>query len=38
MQNVPAYAAPAAGAPLEPITITRRQVGTKDVLIAIKFA
>ncbi len=38
MQNVPAFAAPAAGAPLEPITITRRQVGTKDVLIAIKFA
>ncbi|MFP1628415.1 NAD(P)-dependent alcohol dehydrogenase [Streptomyces sp. 5K101] len=35
---VPAYAAPAAGAPLERTTIPRRPVGEHDVLIEIKYA
>ncbi|QNP61493.1 NAD(P)-dependent alcohol dehydrogenase [Streptomyces genisteinicus] len=36
--TVPAYAAPAAGAPLERTTIPRRPVGEHDVMIDIKFA
>jgi uncharacterized zinc-type alcohol dehydrogenase-like protein len=36
--TVPAYAAPAAKAPLERTTIERRAVGEHDVLIDIKFA
>ncbi len=36
--QVNAYAAPAAGQPLEPITIERRDVGPHDVLIAIEYA
>ncbi|MFD7442243.1 NAD(P)-dependent alcohol dehydrogenase [Streptomyces sp. NPDC059909] len=35
--TVPAYAAPAAGAPLERTTIARRAVGEHDVLIDIKY-
>ncbi|GAB3397904.1 NAD(P)-dependent alcohol dehydrogenase [Humibacter soli] len=38
MLTVNAYAAPSADAPLEPVTITRRDVGPKDVLIDIKYA
>ncbi|WP_415856958.1 NAD(P)-dependent alcohol dehydrogenase [Sinomonas sp. G460-2] len=38
MLNVNGYAAPSASAPLEPVTITRRDVGPKDVLIEIKYA
>jgi len=36
--RVNAYAAPAAGRPLAPTTIDRRDVGPDDVLIAIEFA
>lgn len=36
--NVNAYAAPAAGQPLAPIAIERREVGANDVLIEIEFA
>jgi uncharacterized zinc-type alcohol dehydrogenase-like protein len=36
--RVNAYAAPAAGQPLAPTTIERREVGDNDVLIAIEFA
>jgi alcohol dehydrogenase (NADP+) len=36
--RVRAYAAPAEGAPLEPVEIERRDVGPKDVLIAVEFA
>ena len=36
--RVNAYAAPAAGEPLAPITIERRDVGANDVLIAIEYA
>ena len=36
--RVNAYAAPAAGEPLAPTTIERRDVGPNDVLIAIEFA
>ena len=36
--KVSAYAAPAAGAPLAPLTIERREVGANDVLIDIEFA
>src|SRR5690349_23183468 len=36
--RVNAYAAPAAGQPLAPTTIERREVGANDVLIAIEFA
>jgi uncharacterized zinc-type alcohol dehydrogenase-like protein len=36
--KVSAYAAPSAGAPLEPTTIERRGVGPHDVLIDIKFS
>lgn len=36
--QVQAYAAPAAGAPLERTTIQRREVGPRDVLIAIEHA
>ncbi|SOE02425.1 NAD(P)-dependent alcohol dehydrogenase [Blastococcus haudaquaticus] len=36
--RVPAYAAPAAGRPLAPTTIERRDVGPNDVLIAIQYA
>jgi uncharacterized zinc-type alcohol dehydrogenase-like protein len=36
--KVNAYAAPSATEPLEPITIERRDVGPKDVLIAIRYA
>jgi len=36
--RVHAYAAPAAGEPLAPTTIERRDVGPTDVLIAIEFA
>ncbi|MFD9865486.1 NAD(P)-dependent alcohol dehydrogenase [Streptomyces alboflavus] len=36
--NVPAYAAPAAGAPLARTTIERRPVGASDVLIDVKYA
>ncbi len=38
MLNVAAYAAPAAGAPLEKITISRRDVGPTDVQIEISYA
>ena len=38
MLTVNAYAAPASDAPLEPVRITRRDVGPKDVLIEIKYA
>ncbi len=38
MLTVPAYAAPAAGAPLEPTTVTRRDLRAHDVLIDIKYA
>ncbi|GAB3682024.1 NAD(P)-dependent alcohol dehydrogenase [Angustibacter aerolatus] len=36
--RVTAYAAPAAGEPLAPTTIERREVGPNDVLIAIEYA
>ncbi|MGI5481013.1 NAD(P)-dependent alcohol dehydrogenase [Streptomyces lavendofoliae] len=36
--NVPAYAVPAANAPLERTTVPRRAVGEHDVLIEIKYA
>ncbi|MTD17442.1 alcohol dehydrogenase catalytic domain-containing protein [Nakamurella sp. YIM 132087] len=36
--TVSAYAAPSPKAPLEPTTVTRREVGPHDVLIDIKFA
>ena len=36
--RVNAYAAPAAGQPLAPTTIERREVGAHDVLIAIEYA
>ncbi|MFW3171213.1 NAD(P)-dependent alcohol dehydrogenase [Geodermatophilus sp. CPCC 206100] len=36
--RVPAYAAPAAGQPLAPTTIERRDVGPNDVLIEIEYA
>jgi len=36
--TVPAYAAPSATDPLVPTTIERRDVGAKDVLIAIRYA
>jgi uncharacterized zinc-type alcohol dehydrogenase-like protein len=36
--TVNAYAAPSSDAPLEPVTIARRDVGPKDVLIEIKYA
>lgn len=36
--DVKAYAAPAPSAPLEPTTITRRELGPDDILIEIKFA
>ncbi|MGR8008636.1 NAD(P)-dependent alcohol dehydrogenase [Streptomyces hypolithicus] len=36
--SVAAYAAPAANAPLEKISVPRRQVGEHDVLIEIKYA
>jgi alcohol dehydrogenase (NADP+) len=36
--RVHAYAAPAAGQPLAPTTIERRDVGPKDVLIEIQYA
>jgi uncharacterized zinc-type alcohol dehydrogenase-like protein len=36
--RVNAYAAPAGGRPLSPITIERRDVGPNDVLIAIEYA
>ncbi|WP_030745023.1 NAD(P)-dependent alcohol dehydrogenase [Streptomyces sp. NRRL F-5135] len=35
--TVPAWAAPAPGAPLEPITITRRDPGDHDILIEIAY-
>lgn len=35
---VNAYAAPAAGEPLVPTTVTRREVGSNDVLIKIEYA
>ena len=38
MMNVAAYAAPAAGAPLEKVTITRRDVRDTDVQIEIAYA
>jgi len=38
MRTVHAYAAPSATEPLVPITIERREVGEKDVLIAIRYA
>ncbi|GHD05687.1 NAD(P)-dependent alcohol dehydrogenase [Zhihengliuella salsuginis] len=38
MLNVKAYAAPSATEPLVPLTIERRDVGPKDVLIAIRYA
>jgi uncharacterized zinc-type alcohol dehydrogenase-like protein len=38
VSSVPAYAAPAAGAPLERTTVPRRAVGEHDVLIEIKYA
>ncbi|GLW66215.1 dehydrogenase [Actinomadura rubrobrunea] len=37
MSTVAAYAAPAAGAPVERTTIERRPVGARDVLIEIKY-
>ena len=36
--RVNAYAAPAAGRPLAPTTIDRRDVGPDDVLIEIQYA
>ena len=36
--RIPAYAAPAEGAPLEPIEIERRPVGPEDVLIQVQYA
>jgi uncharacterized zinc-type alcohol dehydrogenase-like protein len=36
--RVSAYAAPSASAPLEPMTIERREVGPRDVLIEIQYA
>ena len=36
--RVNAYAAPAAGRPLAPTTIERREVGRNDVLIEIQYA
>ncbi|MGY1813413.1 NAD(P)-dependent alcohol dehydrogenase [Blastococcus sp. SYSU D00820] len=36
--RIPAYAAPAAGQPLAPTTVERRDVGPRDVLIAIEYA
>ena len=36
--RVNAYAAPAAGEPLAPVTIDRREVGPNDVLIQIEYA
>ena len=36
--RVPAYAAPTEGAPLEPTTIERRDVGAKDVRIEVQYA
>ncbi|MVA77599.1 alcohol dehydrogenase catalytic domain-containing protein [Auraticoccus sp. F435] len=36
--RVPAYAAPAAGQPLAPTVVERRQVGARDVLIQIQYA
>ena len=36
--RVNAYAAPAAGQPLAPIAIERRDVGSNDVLIQIEYA
>jgi uncharacterized zinc-type alcohol dehydrogenase-like protein len=36
--RVNAYAAPAAGQPLSPVTIERRDVGSNDVLIEIQYA
>ncbi|WP_138416587.1 NAD(P)-dependent alcohol dehydrogenase [Sinomonas gamaensis] len=38
MLTVNAYAAPSSDTPLEPVTITRRDVGPKDVLIEIRYA
>ena len=38
MRTVNAYAAPSATEPLVPTTIERRDVGSKDVLIAIRYA
>ncbi len=38
LDNVNAYAAPAEGEPLVPITIERRDLGANDVLIEIKFS
>ena len=38
MLTVSAYAAPSATEPLVPVTIERRDVGPKDVLIAIRYA
>ena len=38
MLTVNAYAAPSADAPLEPTTISRREVGPNDVLIEIAYA
>lgn len=38
MMDVAAYGAPAAKAPLEPMRISRREVGPEDVLIAIEYA
>ena len=38
MLTVNAYAAPSATEPLVPITIERRDVGPKDVLIEIRYA
>lgn len=38
MMNIAAYAAPAAGAPLEKVTITRREVRETDVQIEIRYA
>lgn len=38
MMNVAAYAAPAAGAPLEKVTLTRRDLREGDVLIEIRYA
>ncbi|GAB4098555.1 NAD(P)-dependent alcohol dehydrogenase [Sinomonas halotolerans] len=38
MLTVNAYAAPFSDAPLEPVTITRRDLGPKDVLIEIRYA
>lgn len=38
MRTVPAYAAPSADAPLEPLTIERRDLAEHDVLIEIAYA